>query len=85
MPMNDDLSKMPEEKVDHYEGEATSRSSDLALKDNAAQVLEHSNQRILLTPENNKHVLRLIDLRVLPVILFIYFLQALDKVSSIHG
>lgn len=48
-------------------------------KDRAKELLERVGHRIELTPENNKRVCRKIDMRVLPVILFVYFLQALDK------
>ncbi|KAF4550591.1 MFS-type transporter-like protein 44 [Elsinoe fawcettii] len=40
---------------------------------------------VVLTPENNKRVLRKIDINILPVILAIYFLQALDKDTNLVG
>ena len=48
-------------------------------KDRAKELVERVGHRVELTPENNRRICRKIDLRVLPVILFIYFLQALDS------
>lgn len=55
------------------------------LNDKANKVLNESGQRIVLTPENNSRVLRKIDLFVLPVVLGIYFLQALDKATLAYA
>jgi len=52
-----------------------------AKMDKANQLLRDAGHSIVLTPENNKRVLRQIDLHVLPLILGIYFLQALDKAT----
>ncbi|PCG89520.1 Major facilitator superfamily domain, general substrate transporter [Penicillium occitanis (nom. inval.)] len=54
-------------------------------KDKAADVLEDAGHSAVLTPENNARVLRLIDWRVLPIVLGIYFLQALDKATLAYG
>jgi hypothetical protein len=48
-------------------------------KDDALQLIEDMGYSTILTPENNKKVLRKIDLRLLPILLAIYFLQQLDK------
>lgn len=48
-------------------------------KDDALQLIEDMGYSTILTPENNKQVLRKIDLRLLPILLAIYFLQQLDK------
>lgn len=54
--------------------------------DKANQILSQAgSERIALTPENNKRVLKKIDLYVLPVVLGIYFLQALDKATLAYG
>lgn len=50
-----------------------------AQQDQALQLIEEVGHSTILTPENNKHVLRKIDLRLLPIMLVIYFLQQLDK------
>lgn len=52
--------------------------------DKAAQFLEANvpeHQRVVVTPEDNKRVLRKIDLGILPILLSIYFLQSLDKTA----
>ncbi|KAF2437731.1 MFS general substrate transporter [Karstenula rhodostoma CBS 690.94] len=48
--------------------------------DKAAALLA-SNERIVVTPEGNKRVLRKIDLVLLPILLSVYFLQSLDKTT----
>ena len=48
-------------------------------QDRALQLIEEVGYSTTLTPENNKRVLRQIDLRLLPILLAIYFLQQLDK------
>lgn len=48
-------------------------------QDKALQLIEEVGYSTILTPENNKDVLRKIDLRLLPIMLVIYFLQQLDK------
>lgn len=50
-----------------------------AKQDQALQVLEDAGHSTVLTSENNARVLRKIDLRLLPILLSIYFLQQLDK------
>jgi hypothetical protein len=54
-------------------------------KDRAAELIERIGHRIELTPENNKRILWKIDTRILPVILFVYFLQALDKATLAYA
>lgn len=79
------VTKMADDKVDHVElGQTTSVGSE-AAQDKAAEVLHQSDTSVILTPENNKRILRKVDLFVLPVILGIYFLQALDKVSRVSS
>lgn len=47
----------------------------------AAEFLKQIEQPIVVTPEDNKRVLRKIDWRILPIILFVYCLQSLDKTT----
>jgi hypothetical protein len=54
-------------------------------KDKAAEVLQVTGHSAVLTPENNARVLRKIDLRILPIVLGIYFLQSLDKATLAYG
>ncbi|PWN48501.1 MFS general substrate transporter [Violaceomyces palustris] len=53
------------------------------------EVLEHTDASVIITPEENKRLLRIIDRRVLPVMVVTYFLQSLDKgilsLASIMG
>ncbi|KAK3209162.1 hypothetical protein GRF29_69g946546 [Pseudopithomyces chartarum] len=48
--------------------------------DKAAELIAN-NERIVVTPEENKRVLRKIDLVLLPILLSVYFLQSLDKTT----
>jgi hypothetical protein len=54
----------------------------LTGRDKAAQFLKQANQAaIIVTPSDNARVLRKIDLRILPILLFVYCLQSLDKTT----
>lgn len=79
---SDKAMKMPEEVIDHIEQHDAVREGDNAEEDKAAAMLHEKGHSVTLSHENNKRVLRKIDTRILPVILAIYFLQALDKVCS---
>ncbi|KIW18933.1 hypothetical protein PV08_03222 [Exophiala spinifera] len=79
--MEDQTVKAP---TDHVESKSESAAVN-SRQDKANMVLGDSGQRIALTPENNSRVLRRIDLFVLPVVLGIYFLQALDKATLAYG
>ncbi|PWY76268.1 MFS general substrate transporter [Aspergillus heteromorphus CBS 117.55] len=48
-------------------------------QDKALELIADAGQSTTLTAENNARVLREIDLRLLPILLGIYFLQQLDK------
>ncbi|PYH99267.1 MFS general substrate transporter [Aspergillus ellipticus CBS 707.79] len=50
-----------------------------ATQDKALELIVDAGQSTILTRENNARVLRRIDLRLLPILLGIYFLQQLDK------
>lgn len=50
-------------------------------RDKAAQFLKQAGHDVIVTPEDDKRVLRKIDLHLLPVILFVYCLQSLDKTT----
>ncbi|KAH7037069.1 major facilitator superfamily domain-containing protein [Microdochium trichocladiopsis] len=49
--------------------------------DKAAEFLKQMGHTVVLTPEDNRRVLSKIDWRILPIILFVYCLQSLDKTS----
>lgn len=50
-------------------------------RDKAAEFLSQAGHRIVVTPADDKRILRKIDLNLLPVILFVYCLQSLDKTT----
>ncbi|PYI04882.1 MFS transporter [Aspergillus sclerotiicarbonarius CBS 121057] len=52
---------------------------DEPTQDKALDLIIDAGQSAILTPENNARVLRKIDLRLLPILLGIYFLQQVDK------
>ena len=57
---------------------------DTAHKDKAAAFLQAAsaaNERVVVTPEENSRILRKINLTILPIMLGVYFLQALDKAT----
>lgn len=61
--------KQPHSATPHNVGKA----------DRNPQFIEEPGHSAILTPENNSKVLRKIDLRLLPILLVVYFLQQLDK------
>jgi hypothetical protein len=70
------------EMVDSSQKQA--HHEDTAHKDKAAAFLQAAgavNQRVVVTPEENKRILRKINLTILPIMLGVYFLQALDKAT----
>lgn len=54
-------------------------------KDRAGQLLKGAGRSIVVTPEDNKRILRKIDLAILPVLLVVYCLQSLDKTSLAYA
>ncbi|KAM3438979.1 hypothetical protein NHJ13734_003976 [Beauveria thailandica] len=50
-------------------------------QDKAALFLQQAGHRVTVTPQDDKRILRKIDLRLLPIILFVYCLQSLDKTT----
>lgn len=50
-----------------------------STQDTALVLMRDAGHSTILTPENNAKVLRKIDLRFLPILLGIYFLQQVDK------
>ncbi|KAL5334128.1 major facilitator superfamily domain-containing protein [Aspergillus crustosus] len=67
------------------EAPPTTVQADGHKKDRALELIEDAGHSTILTPENNKRVLRRIDLRLLPIMLGIYFLQQLDKSTLSYG
>ncbi|KAK9439789.1 allantoate permease [Metarhizium brunneum] len=65
-------------QVDH-----ASRMEDVQVvgRDKAAQFLKQADHPVVVTPADNARVLRKIDWRILPIMLFVYCLQSLDKTT----
>lgn len=68
-----------------HAGDATSSSSEDVYRDAAASMLiklgHDPAHRIRISPETNARVLRRIDVALLPLMLIVYFLHALDKAT----
>jgi hypothetical protein len=71
-----------EEKVESLDNTGTlAHHEAVAHKDKAAEFLQNAGQRVVVTAAENKRILRKIDLVILPILLGVYFLQALDKAT----
>jgi hypothetical protein len=76
----------PNDQLEHVESIGAEQSTktpalqgNTGPEDQALQLIEDAGGSTILTPENNSRVLRRIDLRLLPILLSIYFLQQIDK------
>ncbi|OAA64086.1 allantoate permease [Akanthomyces lecanii RCEF 1005] len=69
--------------VAHLESGTDVESSKTGTRgqDKAGLFLEQAGHQVIVTPEDDKRILRKIDLRLLPIILFVYCLQSLDKTT----
>jgi sugar phosphate permease len=56
-------------------------SNQPAVRDKAAQFLKEAGHPVVVTAADNRRVLRKIDMRLLPLLLFVYCLQSLDKTT----
>lgn len=65
----DEIMKSPAQDVVDQADANASLQEPTGPKDKAIDVLQQSGRSVELTPENNKRVLRIIDLYVLPIIL----------------
>jgi hypothetical protein len=84
--MSQTKSAQPNDQLEHVESigaeqptKTPALQGNTAPEDQALQLIEDAGGSTILTPENNSRVLRRIDLRLLPILLSIYFLQQLDK------
>ena len=64
--------------------EAVSDETYPTTVDKAGQLLEEAGHNVIITPLDNKRILRKIDLAILPILLVVYCLQFLDKGQSLH-
>lgn len=69
--------------VANLEGRAEGESSkmDTRGQDKAGLFLQQAGYQVIVTPEDDKRIVQKIDLRLLPIILFVYCLQSLDKTT----
>lgn len=65
-------------QVDHA---STMEDVQVVGRDKAAQFLKQADHPVVVTPADNARVLRKIDWRILPIMLFVYCLQSLDKTT----
>lgn len=54
-------------------------------RDRAGQLLKEAGHSVVVTPADNKRILRKIDLAILPILLVVYCLQSLDKTSLAYA
>jgi hypothetical protein len=65
--------------------EAVGNDGYLGGRDRAGQLLKEAGHTVVVTPEDNKRILRKIDLAILPILLTVYCLQSLDKTSLAYA
>lgn len=65
------------EQETHFQHQPYNKPKD----DDAANIINNLGHSLILTKETNTRVLRRIDLRLLPILLGIYFLQQIDKTT----
>ena len=73
--------KADENQVEEITPAPPQDADSLLGKDKAAQFLKAQGEDIVLTPQEDKRVLRKIDWRIMPLLLTIYSLQFLDKTT----
>lgn len=73
--------KAEENQVEEINPAPPQEVDSLLGKDKAAQFLKAQGEDIVLTPQEDKRVLRKIDWRLMPLLLTIYSLQFLDKTT----
>jgi hypothetical protein len=76
--------QMTKTETDHVVNvEHAPRRDDIQVmgRDKAAQFLKQADHPVVVTPADNARVLRKIDWRILPIMLFVYCLQSLDKTT----
>jgi hypothetical protein len=84
-PVEASTTKPNVETVERVPGEQSNGTSHSGHRDRAAQLLDSSSDRVVVTASENKRILRKIDLTILPILLTVYFLQALDKATLAYA
>lgn len=65
--------------------EAVRNDGHPGARDRAGQLLKEAGHAVVVTPADNKRILRKIDLAILPILLSVYCLQSLDKTSLAYA
>ena len=65
--------------------EAVGHDKYSGARDKAGQLLKEAGHSVVVTPQDNKRILRKIDLTILPILLVVYCLQSLDKASLAYA
>ncbi|KAK2608871.1 hypothetical protein QQS21_002584 [Conoideocrella luteorostrata] len=68
-------------QVEHATKAAPNNDIMVAGRDKAAQFLKQADYPVIVTPQDNTRICRRIDLHILPIMLFVYCLQSLDKTT----
>ena len=79
----EEVDKKVEVQHDEVVPDLQASSSGSNQKDAALEILGPEATPIHITPEQDRAVLRKIDLWLMPIIVMVYFLQQLDKYVSI--
>jgi sugar phosphate permease len=81
MDRKDSSQKPADAQIELAHPESNVTPVDLTRKDKAAQLLKEAgaSHPIVVSPADNKRILRKIDLTILPILLTVYCLQYLDK------
>jgi len=82
-PSMDAVEDVPEGHGDAHQHAAAASST--AHRDRAADLLDSAHVKITVTAADNRRILRKIDLVILPILLVVYFLQALDKATLAYA
>jgi hypothetical protein len=88
-PHSDPSSSKPDveaiEAVNAEQAAGPERVVPTGRRDKAVELLDSAPARITLTAADNRRILRKIDLVILPILLIVYFLQALDKATLAYA
>lgn len=71
--------------VERVDGTVRDEAVHMGHRDKAAELLNSVRVKVTVTAADNRRVLRRIDLVILPILLTVYFLQALDKATLAYA
>lgn len=75
----DELSQIESQSVQSPTGQQKSTKHHQEFSKHGDKALHMGEDRVIVTEEDNKRILRKTDLNVLPLLVWVYFLQILDK------